>query len=414
MSYFFDIKYYKELASNFSFNNIQLILFSLLAFSLPFKMIFANIITGLIAVTFVGGLFVEGKTQKIHYLFYLLASLYALQLLGLWNTSNLKHGFFLLEVRLSLLIFPCAVFIAKLDIKERDIKNILNAFMLGLTVVFWFSFSKSSYEMSQIVGQELTWTIFLAKLSDVLPLTHVYFGLYSGFSMLYILKTYLENKTVPPVYFLHIFTIASFLALLVPKTVVVSVVLLSMFLLFQYRKSLSRRGVLVIVASFGVFLSSMFLFPKSFDRLRQFTFGYARENMVNDNTNYSALRSVPFYCSIDLIRENWQLGLGTGDVQDKMNEWFLERKFDKIVFYNSHNQYFDFLLAFGVLGLLVFLLSTSTVLLMAYRFKDLFFLVFILLILLSFSTENILNNNKGVMFYSFFNSLFVARLIGKV
>ena len=333
MNQFLDIKYYKELATNFSLNNLRLILFSALAFSLSFKMIYGNIITILIAATFIVGLFIEGKAQKIHYLFYFLISLYALQLLGLWNTSNLKHGFFLLELRLCLLIFPCVVFISKLNIKERDIKNILNAFMLGLTITFWFSFLKSVYEVSHITTP-LTWTIFLAKLSDILPLTHVYFGLYTGFALLFILITFLENKTIPSSNFLYLFTIGCFLVLLVPKTVVVSIVFLSMLLLFQFRKSLNKRRVWIIISSITIFLFCMFLFPKSFDRLRQFTFGYARENMINDNSNYSALRSVPFYCSIDLIKENWLLGLGTGDVQDKMNEWFLEKKYDKILFYS--------------------------------------------------------------------------------
>src|SRR5690606_28317761 len=68
-----------------------------------------------------------------------------------------------------------------------------------------------------------------------------------------------------------------------------------------------------------------------------------------------------WHCAVSLIKEYPVTGVGADKVQQKLNECY--NKFDyksyedfTQVVYNTHNQYFDQVLKFGILGLIAFCL----------------------------------------------------------
>jgi len=69
---------------------------------------------------------------------------------------------------------------------------------------------------------------------------------------------------------------------------------------------------------------------------------------------------------------------------------------------NSHNQYFSFLVKSGAWGLLVYLLTLAYGFKTAIKKKDVVFISFMLLIAIVSLSENVLDADKGVMFYSLF------------
>ena len=112
--------------------------------------------------------------------------------------------------------------------------------------------------------------------------------------------------------------------------------------------------------------------------------------------------------SLSAIKKHPLLGVGTGDVKDAFAKE-LEEKDSPLAFTNkrSHNQYFTFLIAFGIIGLGLILFSIIYPVIVFNKFKDPLFLIFFLIIILSMFTEDSLEPQDGVTFFAFFYSFFL-------
>jgi O-antigen ligase len=123
---------------------------------------------------------------------------------------------------------------------------------------------------------------------------------------------------------------------------------------------------------------------------------------------HSVIQRLEFWkAAIGIIRENPALGVGTGDVKnafavqyDKMNSP-LAKEFRL----RSHNQFLAITVALGLTGLIVFLVSLFFPLLAERKYRDYLYLMFFIIAFLSMLSEDTLENQSGVMFYAFFNSL---------
>lgn len=119
-----------------------------------------------------------------------------------------------------------------------------------------------------------------------------------------------------------------------------------------------------------------------------------------------------------LMRWNleWQLieaspifGYGTGSEIYILKQKYFENKFYRsyLLGLNAHNQYLSFLLSAGVAGLLLYLYIFYYAINLAIKRKDFLLLCFMIILLVVSFSENILDVTKGVLFYSFFFSLFL-------
>jgi O-antigen ligase len=114
-------------------------------------------------------------------------------------------------------------------------------------------------------------------------------------------------------------------------------------------------------------------------------------------------------CSFDLIEQHGLIGLGTGDVQDELQKAYEKRKFyfaSRYNNYNAHNQYIQQLLSHGIIGLVSLLLSIGIGFYLAFKQKNTLYFYFLVIFAVICLTESFLEINKGIIWYSFFNSLF--------
>jgi O-antigen ligase len=113
-----------------------------------------------------------------------------------------------------------------------------------------------------------------------------------------------------------------------------------------------------------------------------------------------------------LISHSLIVGHGGGSEKYFLKKKYFENKFYRsyLVELNAHNQYFSFLIKAGIIGLLIYLYVLYFSFSKAVQKRDFLFLSFLILISVVSISENILDVNKGIFFYSFFLSLF---LLGK-
>jgi len=109
------------------------------------------------------------------------------------------------------------------------------------------------------------------------------------------------------------------------------------------------------------------------------------------------------------IKDKPLLGYGSGSEIGLLKDDFYDAKMYSSFLkgLNSHNQYLSFLLKSGIWGLTIYLSTLVYGFKIAFKRKDVLFISFMLVIAVVSVTENILDVDKGVMFYSFFFSFFI-------
>ena len=118
------------------------------------------------------------------------------------------------------------------------------------------------------------------------------------------------------------------------------------------------------------------------------------------------LRLLEWQASWDIIKKSWFAGVGTGDGQDALKSYYASFNASTMdMDYNSHNQYLQTIIELGVMGLISLLLCFF---LPAFRqdYSILYF-SFILLFSLLCLTECMLARQKGIIFFTLFQSLFL-------
>ena len=126
-------------------------------------------------------------------------------------------------------------------------------------------------------------------------------------------------------------------------------------------------------------------------------------------------RMVRWRVALDLVAQKPLRGYGTGaELTVLKNEYFKRKLYSSFINdLNAHSQYLSFLIRAGLPGLLLYVLLLYNGFSIAVKRRDVQMLCFMLLIAVVSVSENILDVNKGIFFYSFFFSLFLFLPQGK-
>ncbi|MBL4734406.1 MAG: O-antigen ligase family protein, partial [Flavobacteriales bacterium] len=113
--------------------------------------------------------------------------------------------------------------------------------------------------------------------------------------------------------------------------------------------------------------------------------------------------------AVGLIGDNWIFGVGTGDVKDELIARYAENGLTGIVEkrLNAHNQFLQSFAALGIFGFLSLLIALLAAAIYAIKRKNLVYFMFVIIIIVNALTESILEVQAGIVFYTFFNSLFM-------
>jgi hypothetical protein len=113
--------------------------------------------------------------------------------------------------------------------------------------------------------------------------------------------------------------------------------------------------------------------------------------------------------AVEIIKHNVLFGVGVGDVQDAFDEQYIKTNSPllKKWRFHSHNQYLSITVAFGLFGLLWFLMCLFYPMVKQKMMFDYLYITFFMIVAISFLTEDTLETQAGVTFYAFFNSFFL-------
>jgi hypothetical protein len=143
---------------------------------------------------------------------------------------------------------------------------------------------------------------------------------------------------------------------------------------------------------------------------RELVLEYTKYKRGEDPSGQTLTMRVEFWkASVFAIQQNILFGVGTGDIQQALNKAYDETnsKLTKRWRLRCHNQYLAITLAFGVVGLFLFLFYFLYPLIVLREKFHVLFWPFIAIILMSFFTEDTLESQAGLNFFACFYTLFI-------
>ncbi len=339
------------------------------------------------------------------------AALYLPYLAGILYTSNLHEGYFRLTEHIAFLLFPF-VFGCSQWLDRKRVQLFLTHFILACLVA-----SLSGWLFGILLPNVVLPLILRYQNLYIFGDSYPYIiGLGCLLSILIIGEGLYDRRILRKGFILFIFVFLSFYLLFL-NVRLVSICWLAAMVYFIFRSI--RSNSLRITLSFAVILLllvGMFRIPamnSKWEELRNYKaqeIPLDRDASLGKSWGGMSIRVALWKCGTDLIGRHPLFGVGTGDVQDSLQQSYENRKFyfaSRYNLYNLHNQYLQMLAAFGLFGLLILLACMLAPVIWLrhspfYRIRILFLFIFFLICF----TEVILDTNKGIIWYSFFNSIF--------
>lgn len=405
-------------------NSIDLALLLAIAITIPFNIAMCNLFC---IVSFFYGLYVylfkEKKSKAWHWIFIipLLFFLY-IAVSGL-SSHNLHKG--LVEINKALLIGMLPFILLMLYKKVEYLSKILVAFLFSTTLstllLLGVALTKylSGNPLNQLIFHEFT------RLYDQHP---VYFSLNIALSI-FILNRHYFNRSKKSKKETLFFLAATGILLLgilfcASKIVTVVFVVLYTIQLFLSRTKLIYKWAMVtvfltctgaVLISTGihkrfqeVFDTHYVNFKPTEDLVKAYVFSYDQKESISDLELRFIITKIALFHQ---MKEGklW-FGYGAGDAQGYLDYYYMAYGLAPNWYegHNLHNQYLQVFFSYGIVLFLIFLgyliLSAKTLI----KSKNLLAIFFLLMVLLAFLFESYLVRNKGIIFFFFFNSLFLV------
>lgn len=368
--------------------------------SMPFSIkinVFTIIFTTLFFLIIIIKRYYHTKNNK--YLLLLFISYYLLQIIGLLYTDNLKMGFFKLEVTFTLLLFPLLFFFAP-KLSKKGINILLVAFVCVITFQMFYAYGYflNKFFTSTNINP---WDLISHNFIKVLDIHTTYISIYVLFCLsilAYFHHSYRNSYIKAVIYFLSIilclflFLIASRISIIILGLSVIGYVL---YLILKLQKIKLGLSILIIpVLSFFILFQYNYTFKERISSL-----------MVEQAEGSMSQRLKLWNYTLNIIKTNPIIGVGTGDLKENLNYLYANDDVLANRYLNPHNQYLATAGMLGLSGLILLLMNLLLPQLLAIQQKKYLYFTFLFIISFTCLTETVLHLQKGVVFYSFFNSL---------
>ena len=356
----------------------------------------------------------------LHWLF-IISAFYFWTIIANVYSHNTINGFKELQSSLSFVLLPTILLVLIPNLSQRAFVLINFAFVYASIIlilfIHYYLFSKGVYSE---LRENTFWNLPVRTALEVNPFKELhptYIGLWFIYSFFYLLDHVLNKFKVLPVYIISFIALA--MSLLLITTIILSarivfisfVITLILYLILKVKNRLFKYIIppLVLTVALLFIFNNSFLKTRIVDEFKETKFA-PPIGLEHNSTN---IRVGIYKCSFEIVKDNWVTGVGIGNVKRKLNNCYA--KFDtnaySLLFYNTHNQYLQVLISSGIIGLFLFLFSFFKQVRLAFKQKDYLYISFMSLIIISLLSENLFERVNGVVFYAFFNSLFIKRCI---
>jgi len=398
--------------------NTEKIIYTWLCIAIVYSSLFLTYLNSILSILLVAFWLIFSKkefdisTLKSR-LMILFISLFVIGIVGLAYTNNSKAGIATLETQSAILFFPLVF--GTTSVLDSSMLKKINTHLLiaaALASVAGVGYGIYNYVESGNIEQLTGDHILLFHV--VRPVT---MGLFCLLALIIAFERHNESSAKSKRWLYALIGLMTLMILLLSIRLIIACWFLIVF--YYLLTIIKQRLYKIFSVSIAILLLivSSFIIPTAkkqwkelFDFSSTSTIALDKDSSLGRSWRGKALRVAIWKCSADVLKKHWLTGVGTGDVQDSLQKTYENRKFyfaSMYNRYNAHNEYLQILLATGLPGLLI-LLSCILYPLLNYRkkFSGNIYFLFLLLFAVVGMSESILEVNKGIIWYSFFNSIF--------
>ena len=361
---------------------------------------------------------------------------FGLNVAGLLYTNDPSNSWFAIEKKITWIVLP--IVLASTPRIER--KNIDLLFLLFLMSCFAGSIVciahgiqlyRSSSLPADTIASPLYWSLnpeasktwmFFSYIGlgagiDIHP---TYFSLYLLFCLLLLIKLYQKDfwefslpKKIATISLAIYFSI--FIICLSSRITTLALLILAFVCSLRY---LQNKGMIkrIVISCLAPLFLCVLIYAEPVSRYRNFQepmyLSYPSRNSTE--TLSISIRASLWWLGAKSAKDvNLAWGAGPGDVKD-----VIKKTEEKYSLFNSldssdpHNQFLQTTLALGFIGLLSLLSCFFTPAYLALRHHDYFYVTFLFLFIFVGLTETVLEMQKGIVFFSIFNSLLIFQYGG--
>ncbi len=411
-------KYIKENTATF--------LIILIAITIPFKTNVCNlaiIIAVIYSVIKVYKAEINLKTLN-NYAFWLPFVLFLCSLISSLLSNNINSGLRYIDKSLLLLLIPPVIIL--LSNKGINVKSILLSYITSISFSTFILLMNSGMKIIDNVSLEDVIFHNFTALYDQHP---VYYAMFIVLAIFFLLD-YIDKNWYFSSIWIKFFLSTSLLILLIGLILCASkgVIIIFCFLTFTYaiRRFASLRKRLLLVLAIISFLGVMYTIPEIKERflnglvfdMKNFSasddianaklFSYEEKTKISDLELRLIFAKISMYHATKNVKI-FLFGYGTGDVQDNLDYQYMIHNLAPNWYegFNVHNQYINIFLSMGIFVLVLFLSYLMYSYSKAFDSNQILYLNFLVLITIVFTFEVILIRNKGIVFFYFFNTLFL-------
>ena len=323
-----------------------------------------------------------------------------------WTTdfSNTIKG---ISSTLPLIIIPLLISQYS-EFKIDDLRKSIRIFSISLLLYFLGCFVNASF---LFLGDKLYTHFFYHDLVSVFNNNAIYISLAVAICVLF--NFCFKKKTISDYFIISLLGV--FLLLLSSKNIIITTYLLILWPIFTNKGN--RNGFYIIL--FTISLVILFLtisnnpIKERFLNELNFNLNYIWHGQDFYNYTFSGfeIRFFQWRLMKEMIENNQMsiFGLGLNNVNYLLEQYFSYYNLYKGYFYiNFHNQYLQTLGELGYVGLALLLNIFVGSIYSAFKNKNKYQMVFILLFMTAFFTESFLSRQKGVFLFAIIYSLVFA------
>ncbi len=391
-------------------------LFAYIGIGIAITLIWWPLLNSILCLTFCGSWLLISEKKSItkkRLLFILLfTSLYLVTIVDFFYSANTNEALLGLQRKSPLLLFPVAFGFSSIYSK-KTIQTILYTFSFAFAMFCLSCIGKGLINLFLTGSYNDLTGYSLIALKDMYPFLT---GVFCIFCISYHLSRILSDRIYFYTDLLLVFIFWIMLLLLSNAMCLFIGIIITLNYILKILKSRWQK-ILSLTISILVLVSAITLNKDLRIKLTALT-NFSNQNRIQLDSDTSlgrtwdgkALRLAIWECSRELIYQNFFWGLGSGDVQDELQKVYEKRKFyfaSRYNRYNAHNQYIQQFLANGIIGFTALLCCIFIPLFSKLPYKKQFLINFLIIFGAICLTESILEVNKGIVWYSFFNSIFV-------
>ncbi len=332
---------------------------------------------------------------------------------GILYSEDKDEGFSMATRQWAILLIPVLFSITNLNLEKYKL-NLVCIFGFGCTVTILYLYADAVHTISyfNMPFSSLFTLLFMNhNFSMPIKLHATYLSCYTALSLLAFLYLLFIKKDLQQKWLYIISAVVLSVGLIQLSSRAVFIAFLAVvnlafpFFLFHGKK----RIIFFLTASLISIAVLLMIF-----KVDSFKTRYISELKTDLTNNVKIIentepRLARWKILIGLAKRSPVVGYGTGAERKMLKEKYYEEGLyiSYLNEFNAHSQYLSILLRFGIIGLALFIYTLYFGFAAAVRKKDIVFLCFLVIIAVVSVSENYLDMDRGIFFYSFFFSLFL-------